>query len=561
MRRDAVPIRAHSAGPSVYVRIGVALVLLGFKGPTVASGQEGSYRTVLARVQPPDPAGEREQGLPPPMREPIDPTLPPGQPSSAVAGKSDMDLAIGESVRIRIPPEIGAFRRYVVSHDESLLILGAPVGGPEAGDARFLVVTGRRFGVFDLTLLGDQGVHSYRLRVVPGLKHVEAILLTQFPNSNVRIRQVADKILLVEGELDSVTEVEPILTLLRNLVSADGGTVINGLRIAGVMQVQLDVVIASIARSKARQLGFNFQQGNPPWYAGSQVGGMIQPPAIAPTGGAGALLPTAGGPNSPVMSGASTLFFGVAHDKESFYGYLEALQREGCFKVLANPSLVTLNGQQAQFLVGGEQPYPVPASLGQPPGIEFKNFGTELTFMPVVLGQGKLRLDVSPKVSRLDETNAVLFATTSVPRIVKQEMRVTVEMESGQTLILGGLLENQITATVQRVPLMGSLPVIGSLFRRIKHEETEQELLIMATPRLVSPYESHQRPARWPGDESRVPGDWEVYGRGQIEVPMTPCDIPRGIRSMIDAPPQAETHTEPMWAPQPTPAPPTNESP
>jgi pilus assembly protein CpaC len=360
------------------------------------------------------------------------------------------------------------------------------------------------------------------------------------------VTQAATNILMVEGTVDSAEEVDPILLLLQNFVPQ--GRVINALRVGGVMQVQLDVTVASINRDKARELGFNFQNGQRPWYMGGQIGSIMAPPQVStPTG---AFLPGAGGSSTTPLTDRSTMFFGIAMPDDSFYGYLRALQENRCFKVLANPSLVTLSGRPARFQVGGEQPYPVPYGVGQTPQISFKPFGTTLVFTPLVLGQGKIRLDLQPTVSRLDPTNSVSLAGTTVPGIVTQEIKATVEMESGQTLVLGGLLESQITAQIEKVPVLGDVPFAGALFRRVQHVEQEKELMILATPHLVSPLEPQQFPERLPGDETRSPKDCELYLHGRPEVATGPCDVPTGLRSQLGAPPQGEPEPYPTWPPR-----------
>lgn len=485
----------------------------------------------------------------PPENAPAEAATTSSQPPTAA---TKITLPLGETHQLRVPSELGKYKRYVVSRDKVLSVIRSPAPeGSEAG-VSFVTLVGYKYAKVQLTIIGDTDQSAtFDVEVIPSLSHVEAVLLKQFPNSSLKLTQVADNILMVEGTVDSAEEVDPILLLLRNFVQPPRGQVINGLRVGGVMQVQLDVVVASVNRDKARELGFNFQTSDTPWYLGNQVGSVMAPPAIRTP--AAAMLPAAGGASLTPLGDQASMFFGVATDNSQFYGYLRALQENKCFKVLANPSLMTLSGRPARFLVGGRQPYPVPAGVGQTPGVQWERFGTELVFTPLVLGQGKIRLDLRPQVSRLDPTNSVNLAGTTVPSFVTQEVRATVELQSGQTVVLGGLLESQMTAQVSKVPFLGDLPVAGPLFRRVSHREEEKELLILATPHLVGPLEPEQYPRELPGDETRSPTDKELYWHGRPEVPVDNCDQLQGPRVHVGIPSPDRTSPIPTWEPKPIP--------
>jgi pilus assembly protein CpaC len=187
---------------------------------------------------------------------------------------------------------------------------------------------------------------------------------------------------------------------------------------------------------------------------------------------------------------------------------------------LANPTLTTLSGRPATFLSGGEQPYPTPAAVGQPPGVEFRPFGTRLTFLPVVLSDGRIRLEVEPEVSRLDFANAISFAGTTVPQFLVQRVHATVEMSNGQTFAIGGLMQTTVDGRTDKVPCLGDTPFFGSFFRRVRYEESEQELLILVTVRLVDPMDCAQRgQTKMPGQETRTPTDFELFLEGILEAP------------------------------------------
>src|SRR5262249_13429623 len=185
---------------------------------------------------------------------------------------------------------------------------------------------------------------------------------------------------------------------------------------------QLECCIATVARSDARNLGFNFLMSNSHNFLGSQIGNLIALPAVAVKGGAKTF-------NVPPPPQAN-LFFGVTGDNSAFFGFLEALQEEQLVKVLASPTLITYSGRPADFLVGGEVPVPAATGLAANPNVAFKPFGVRLTFVPVVLGDGKIRLDVLPEVSAPTNAQSVVANGVSVPSFITQRLHTTVELES-----------------------------------------------------------------------------------------------------------------------------------
>jgi len=288
------------------------------------------------------------------------------------------------------------------------------------------------------------------------------------------------------------------------------------------------VCIAKIDRTAMRNIGFNWLRAENSNFEGLQVGNLVGVPNITARGGTvgnatGVINNFSGGSTGSVLSPNSTVFFGLTPPNVNFFAFIEALKQEGVAKILATPTLVTLSGRPADFLVGGEQPVPIVTGTGSSltPSVDYKPFGTRLTFVPTVLGEGKIRLNIVPEVSQLT-ANTVLVAGTLVPQFQTQRLNATVEMESGQTLALGGLLQTEEDAIVNKVPILGDLPGAGVLFRRISYNKTETELLIVVTPLLVDPLRGCQRPPAVPGQETRAPNDCEFYLKGKIEVPVPP---------------------------------------
>jgi pilus assembly protein CpaC len=305
-------------------------------------------------------------------------------------------------------------------------------------------------------------------------------------------------------------------------------------RIDGLQQVQLRVRIAEASRSALRELAFGGVVG------GNSAFGGVQPPggtpfqrvSIAPmnpqtvaTNGATTTTANVVGPGSPnfgfspfPVSSATTLFAGVpGADLEIF---IRALSENRYVRLLAEPNLVAISGEKASFLVGGE--FPVPVVQGTTVGggsstvtIEYKEFGVRLTFRPEVLGEGRIRLEVAPEVSELSEVGALVQNGFTIPSVIVRRSSTTVELGSGQSFAMAGLLRSKDQGTVSKVPLLGDLPGIGVLFRSVRYEQDQTELVVIVTAETVEPIsDGMERPV--PGVLHQAPNDWELFMNGWL---------------------------------------------
>ena len=224
-----------------------------------------------------------------------------------------------------------------------------------------------------------------------------------------------------------------------------------------------------------------------------------------------------------VGTGGDTIRFGVIGDDTTFFGFIEALRRYDLMKVLAEPTLVTVSGRPAFFNSGGEFPIIIPQSLGTS-SIEFKKFGTQIDFVPIVLGNGNIRLEVRPRVSEIDNTRSVTINSTTVPGLRVREVDTGVEMKPGQTLALAGLVQTRVEAQSSGLPWLADLPYLGVPFRRNTESINEIELLILVTPQVIEAVDCNELPPCRPGMHSVSPDDHEFYFGGQLEVPAKgPC--------------------------------------
>jgi len=317
------------------------------------------------------------------------------------------------------------------------------------------------------------------------------------------------------------------------------GEVINLLQVGGSQQVMLEVKVAEIARTEVKSLDAQFNsiaRGLGNFTVGGVNGGATFPPGLFAPGGA--KLPVF---NTPTASGVPAQPFGPAIteflpntqtitnqglfasflDKNFLFNLaLDAAKQEGLARILADPTLTTLSGQEAKFLSGGEFPIPVPQGLNTVT-IEFKQFGVAVKFLPVVLNSGHINLTLNVSVSELASTNTVTIAvpgsssTFTIPSLTERSATGVVELSDGQTIGLAGLLSETTATTITRFPGLGSLPVLGALFRSQSYQKGETELVILVTPRLARPLPPGK--VRLPTDAYVEPTDMDFFFRGQME--------------------------------------------
>jgi pilus assembly protein CpaC len=184
------------------------------------------------------------------------------------------------------------------------------------------------------------------------------------------------------------------------------------------------------------------------------------------------------------------------------------LKQDGLLKVLAEPTLIALSGQEASFLAGGEFPIPVPQGDGDIT-IDYKSFGVGLTFTPTVLSENMINIKVAPEVSELDFTTAVTTEGYVVPGLRTRRTSTTIVLADGQSFAIAGLLQDNVRHVVDKYPFLGDLPILGHLFQSKEFQSNETELIIIATPRLVKPLDMEKQPL--PTDSYIKPNDTEFY--------------------------------------------------
>ena len=284
---------------------------------------------------------------------------------------------------------------------------------------------------------------------------------------------------------------------------ADTSTVASG----GVVQV--DVKVVEFNKTTLDQLGLNFSATNNGFSYG-----FTGPSSM-----------TADKSNDgSIISSAFNLVLGhkSADGNHSWSSSINLLKADGMARVLAEPTLVALSGQSASFLAGGELPIPQPAGLGST-SIAYKQFGIGLTVTPTVLGPNRIALKVAPEASDLDYSNAVVLDGVSVPAISTRRADTTVELGDGETFVIGGLVSQTISSQVNKIPLLGDIPIIGAFFRDLRYSREDKELVIMVTPHLVRPIARGTR-LPLPG-ERETSNDPSVWGKWLLD-PDHPDGLP-----------------------------------
>ncbi|MFK7779237.1 MAG: type II and III secretion system protein family protein [Gimesia sp.] len=462
-----------------------------------------------------------EQPAPPGASEPI---------VQVTANKSNLEITEKFSKILKFPSKI----KRVDGFDDTVLSVLALT--PNEIRVQALIP-----GVTTLVITDEnKKIYTIEVFVSGDARHLQAYLRQLFPGSSVVAIKVQDSVVLRGW----VTQPEAITEMVEIAEQFFPNGVLNQMKLAGVQQVLLKVKIMEVQRSKIRQLGVNWLFLNQSSYVYSTPGSLVPITGITmPFGGPPGLTAS-----QKLLSG-STLGFGLVSSSSIFQAFIEALKQEALLKILAEPELVTISGRPANLLSGGEFPILVPQSLGTVT-IEWREFGVRMEAVPIVLGNGRLRLELQPEVSERDFSNAVQVAGTTVPGLTVRRANTAVEMNFGETMVIAGLISSRKLAETSKTPFLGELPLIGALFRRVKYTEGETELVIMVTPELVSPLKSNQVPEGGPGLFTSTPTDKELYSDGVMEVPNYGDECPN-CRYSIPGPigPEAMRHSENVLPP------------
>ena len=294
-------------------------------------------------------------------------------------------------------------------------------------------------GVTKVKLIDEMdNVHVLEILVEQDTRELEAYLERLFPGSTIEVFGFRDSIVL-RGWVTDPSHIPRIIAVAESF----SPKVHNQLEVAGASQVQLHVKVMEVQRSKLRELGFNFVIGGENYFVGNSIGGIA--PLSSPTSLTAGAAPVTGVASSALT--ASEVLFGITSNTTTFQGFVKALQSEALAKTLAEPVLVTTSGRPASMLSGGTFPVLIPSGALGTATIAWREFGIRLDAVPIVLGNGRLRLDIAPEVSDRDFSSGVSFNGLVVPGIATRKVNTQVEMRFGETLMIGGLISTRRNGT------------------------------------------------------------------------------------------------------------------
>jgi len=415
------------------------------------------------------------------------------QPSAAKPAET-LNLSQGAGTLVRLPSPM-----------TDVFIANDSVADVQVRSATQLYIFGKGRGETTVYATGKGGrvVYAANVRVGNNIGSLDEMLNLAMPEASINATPMNNLVLLT-GTVASPEDVEEAQRLVQAYVG-EGTQVISRLRTAVPLQVTLKVKIAEVSRSLLKSIGVNLL---------TETGGKF---SIGIAQGQGIFLPPPGNSNpdilpsiirSPVgstLSGVGRLF-GM-----DIMSSLDLAEADGLVTTLAEPNLTALSGETASFLAGGEFPIPVSQSLGAV-SIEYKQYGVALAFTPIVLADGRISMRVRPEVSELSSEGSIRLNGFDVPALTTRRAETTVELGSGQSFMLAGLLRNTNTNNIDKAPFLGDLPILGALFRSTSFRRQETELVIIVTPYLVRPVSGR---LALPTDGYRAPTDPQRVFLGQ----------------------------------------------
>ena len=402
-------------------------------------------------------------------------TLTPNGPDAGSPKPEELRLTVASSLVLDYPSDVV---RISISNPD--------VADAVAVTSREVLLNAKSAGLSSLVIWAKSGERKFFSVIVEqNLDPIRQILKETFPNESLDLRVTKDSLALI-GHASSQAVADRAAALVAPLVKS----VVNNLQVTppgAEKQILLRVKFAELNRSVSTSFGINllstgflntpgrvsteqFSSGGP-----SQLNGTI-PGKIAGT--------TSNFSLSDVLN-----IFAFRPDL-NLGAAIKALQNEGLLQILAEPNLVTTNGKEASFLVGGEFPVPVlqgGANAGAI-SVQFREFGIRLSFLPVITSHGTIKLHVKPEVSTIDLANGVVFSGFTIPALASRRVETDIELGEGQSFVIAGLLDDRVTENMARIPGLSHLPILGALFKSKLENKTKTELVIMVTPETLAPW-------------------------------------------------------------------------
>ena len=438
-------------------------------------------------------------------------------PAAAAAQSIQQDQAIplgaaNESGHITLGVSQGTLL-VLTKPARHVFIADPAIANVQVPDPEHVFIFGKKAGRTNLFVLGAKGNVERSIAIDVRNDTARAQQLTGVPAGarEIHIGSVANGLVL-EGKADDPASAALAQDAARENVP-EKSVIDDRVKIRNPVQVTLRVRIAEVSRTVTKQLGINW---NAVMQAGSFQYGLFTGRSLFTGGlaGGGSFLP------APPLQGAAqpgSLIAGFNTSGGGINAVIDALSEEGLVTILAEPNLTAISGETASFLAGGEFPIPVSQALGVTT-IEFKSFGVSLKFVPTVMSANHISLRVKPEVSQISSQGAITVGGLQIPALTVRRADTTIELGSGQSFAIAGLLQNNSNNDIQRFPGLGDLPVLGALFRSTTYQHNESELLIIVTPYIVRPIDD-PKSVRLPTDSWRAATDIERVFDGRVASP------------------------------------------
>lgn len=431
--------------------------------------------------------------------------------AAAIIEEAENELKLEENRSLIIRLDRKAVNVFVANPEIANIQIKSPkllyIFGAQAGVTTFFAVDAN-----------DNIIYSATVEVDFNIERIQSMMDELLPKASIRVRQM-NGIIILTGYARSPEEsflanqIVQRIYITRTSGGGDDLRVINQIKIITPTQVNLRVKIAEMSRDVMKTLGFNWDVAvttGGSFFGFAQGSSFVDIIRDSDENPIRRQFLRTGDSNSAVFSNV-----GGNHDVNAL---VDALEDEGFLSILAEPNLTALSGETASFLAGGEFPVPVPQTTGSANTItvEFKQFGVGLAFTPTVLSENKINLKVAPEVSQLSATGAVIINDISIPALTTRRVNTTVELGSGQSFAIAGLLQSNITQQVSKFPILGDIPILGTLFRSDTFQREETELVIIVTPYIVRPVNPDQLIS--PLDINHVPQDTGRWIKGKRDL-------------------------------------------
>lgn len=388
----------------------------------------------------------------------------------AQAGPEDIRLTVGKSIVIDYPSDISR-----ISTSNPDIADASPVTGRE------ILVHGKAFGTVTLVVWSKAGQRNfYNITVEQNLEPLRRLIKETFPSEDIHVQSSRDSLSLT-GRVSSKEIGERVTALATPFAK----TIVDDLRVAdppAERQILLRIKFAELDRSASNQFAVNLVSTG----ATNTIGAVS-------TGQAGSAIPSGiGGGQPTTFSITNALNIFAFRPDLNLGAFIQALEQRNILQTLDEPTLVTSDGKEASFLVGGEFPIPV-LQGGANSGavtIQFREYGVRLTFTPNITAHNNIRLHVKPEVSALDYTNALSFNGFTIPALSSRKMETNIVLGEGQSFVIAGLIDRQVTETLAKIPVLANLPILGNLFKSKSFNTSNTELVVMVTPEITMPLEA-----------------------------------------------------------------------